>query len=208
MWRRSSLGSRSSARSATTTPSSAGRWRTTTPSPRSSRRWGARPPATRARPSSSTAPRARSPTSRTARRWRRSSSAADTPELQRQGPPRGARRMAHLEGEPVVREEHRQPRLAAVLRPRHHQSAGRCPREQPAEQPAAPGRAGARSSIEYNYDLRKLVRDITTFPTPTSSPRSRVIRASPTRATSPSRRSAAWARRPCSTRSPASRSRR
>ena len=43
----------------------------------------------------------------------------------------------HLEGEPLLRQELRQPPLELPARRRHHRAGGRHPRRQPADQPGA-----------------------------------------------------------------------
>ena len=61
-------------------------------------------------------------------------------------PPRGARRLAHLEGQPVFRPELRQPALGLPARRRDHRADRRHPRRQPGDEPRAARLPDRRSS--------------------------------------------------------------
>ena len=58
-----------------------------------------------------------------------------TPGRQGQGPPRGARRVAGLAGESLLRAEPGEHRLGALLRPRHHRAGGRRAHQQSRVEP-------------------------------------------------------------------------
>ena len=60
----------------------------------------------------------------------------------RQGPPRGAGAVAGVAGQPVFRRQPGQHRLGPLLRHGHHRPRGRRARQQPGLQPGVAGRAG------------------------------------------------------------------
>ena len=78
----------------------------------------------------------------------------------RQGPPRGAGRVAGLARESVLRHQRRQPRLGPLLRRRA--SSSRSTTSASAIRPATPSCSTRWASkfTEYNYDFKQLVRDI------------------------------------------------
>ncbi len=67
------------------------------------------------------------------------------PRVAGPGPARGLRRLADRTGEPLVRPQHREPRLVLAAGPRHHPRAGRHPARQPASQSRTAGLPGARA---------------------------------------------------------------
>ena len=85
----------------------------------------------------------------------------DVPVTAGQGSPAGARRMAGLRQESVLRHEPRQHRLDSLLRPGHRRTGGRCARQQPAANAELLQELGKKFT-DYKYDFSKLIRDICT----------------------------------------------
>ena len=106
----------------------------------------------------------------------------DAARRRRQGPPRGAGRVAGLARESVLRHQRRQPRLGPLLRHRHRRAGRRRPRQQSRRATPSCSTSWATSCIEYNYDFKQLVRDIC------NSQTYQRIDASATNATRPTRR--------------------
>ena len=74
-------------------------------------------------------------------------------------PPRATGQVDHLEGQPVLRQELRQPHLELPARRRHHRADRRHPRRQPADQPAT-ARPLTQEFIESKFDVRELIKTI------------------------------------------------
>ena len=92
------------------------------------------------------------------RRRRSSPSPCDYHGRREGHPPRGAGRLDHLAGQPVLRQELRQPALGLPARRRDHRADRRHPRRQPAQQSRLLDYLTARVHQASGFDVRHVMQ--------------------------------------------------